>query len=188
MEPKLPIRKTCRRYNDPYDAHELTFTCFRKQPFLGKDRTRRYLSEAILRARQMHHFDVWAYVFMPEHVHLLIWPTEEAYSISEMLRSIKQSVSRRAITYLRKHNPDGLRRLATGQKHAPYRFWMDGGGYDRNVRRHETTQKMLEYIHNNPVRRGLVTSPEEWYWSSAREWEGIGPGPVPVDKESFLFR
>jgi putative transposase len=67
--------KHCKRYNDPGHAHELTFTCFKNQPFLAKDRARSWLAEAIALARRKHSFHVWSYVFMPEHVHLLIWPT-----------------------------------------------------------------------------------------------------------------
>jgi putative transposase len=93
------FRKTCRRWNAPWDAHELTFSCFRRRAFLGKDRTRHYLAEAVNRARTIHGFHVWAYVMMPEHVHLLIWPGAEVYSISAILLSIKQSVARRAVRW-----------------------------------------------------------------------------------------
>ena len=102
------FRKTCRRYNIPWQAHELTFSCFQRRPFLSKDRTCGYLAAAIDSASSTHRFDPWAYVFMSEHVHLLIWPTTESYSIPDILKSIKQSVSRKAIAYLRAWNPTGL--------------------------------------------------------------------------------
>ena len=178
-------RKTRKSYDEPGQPHELTFSCHHGRPFLSKDRTRLYLAEAIARAKHAHGIRLWAYVFMPEHVHLLVWPGEEEYSISSFLKSIKQSVARRALLYLRKHNPAGLRWLATGWKHSPYTFWQEGGGYDRNVTMSKTLSKMVEYIHNNPVRRGLVQLPEDWPWSSAGEWAGLGAGPVPIDAESF---
>ena len=159
MESGEPHRKKCRRYNFQGNAHELTFSCFRKRAFLSKDRTRGYLVDAIAEAKNKHAFDLWAYVFMPEHVHLLICPRRERYSISEILRSIKQPVSRRAVLYLREYNPQGLVWLATGRKGTPYRFWQAGGGYDRNITSVETLRKAAEYIHGNPVRRGLVGQP-----------------------------
>ena len=76
------IRKRCQRFNAPWDAHELTFSCYRGREFLSRDRTRLYFVEAVNKAREKHVFDVWAYVIMLEHVHLLIWPREETYSIS----------------------------------------------------------------------------------------------------------
>ncbi len=180
------IQKTCHRWNIPWEAHELTFSCYRRQAFLGKDRTREYLAEAIIQARQRIGFHVWAYVIMPEHVHLLIWPAREDYSISAILQSIKQSVSRRAMHWLKTNHPSGLRFLATGQKDRPYNFWQEGGGYDRNVRTAKVLLEVFNYIHDNPVKRGLVSRPEEWTWSSYRDWEGLGAGRIPLDKESCL--
>ena len=149
-----PIRKTCQRWNTPWQAHELTFSCFQRRAFLGRDRTRQFLAEGVERARVRHSFHVWAYVIMPEHVHLLIWPAREAYSVSDILKSVKQSVSRRAVNWLRQNNPAGLRLLATGMPGKPYQFWQDGGGYDRNVRDVRDLPKMVRYIHENPVQAG----------------------------------
>jgi putative transposase len=184
MEADRRPRKRCERWNDLWDAHELTFSCFRRKPFLLSDRTRSYLAEAVMTARQKFAFDVWAYAIMPEHMHLLVWPREEVYSISSILQSIKQSVSRRAIGWVRRENPDGLSSLATGQRRKPYRFWLSGGGYDRNIHKSGTIRKVIDYIHANPVRRGLVQAPEQWLWSSFREWTVGDVGPIPIDKES----
>jgi len=144
-----------------------------------------YLAKAIIRARQKQEFDLWAYGFMPEHVHLLIWPRNEIYSVSEILLSIKQSVSRKELLYLRKNVSQNLKLMVTGQKHTRYRFWQDGGGYDRNFTSRKTLLSSIDYIHNNPVRRGLVSNPEDWQWSSVREWCGSGTSVIPLDLESF---
>jgi putative transposase len=177
-------RKLCRRYDEPFHAHELTFSCYRNRDFLSRDRTRLFLAKAVNRARTAHSFDVWAYVMMPEHVHLVIWPHLETYSIATILKAIKQSVSRQAIRWLRSENPSGLAQLATGQKTNPYRFWQDGGGYDRNIQTQEVLRSMIEYVHANPVRRGLVDAQEDWLWSSYRDWHDLGTGPIPIDRES----
>jgi putative transposase len=180
------IRKTCKRWNEPWQAHELTFSCYRRRAFFGRDRTRQYLAQAVEQAKQKHAFHVWAYVIMPEHVHLLIWPAMEVYSISAILKSIKQSVSRKAVTWLKANNPAGLRCMATAQAGKPYQFWQDGGGYDRNIRNAKALREMMGYIHDNPVKRGLVERAEDWLWSSARDWAGQEPGPIPIDRESCL--
>src|SRR5947207_749575 len=99
----MRYRKTCKRYNEPGDAHSLTFSCFGRQRFLDRDRTRNWFVEAVERARDRHRFHVWAYVIMPEHAHLLIWPTESKYNISVILNSIKQSVAKRALAHVRRH-------------------------------------------------------------------------------------
>ena len=177
--------KQCRRWNTPGEAHELTFSCYHSLAMLSKDRTRFWFADGVCRAKVLHQFDVWAYVIMPEHVHLLIWPRRKDYSTSDILKSIKQAVSRRAISWLRRENPRGLRKLATGRADPPYLFWQEGGGYDRNIRHRRTLPAVVKYIHANPVRRGLVQRPADWAWSSWRAWHLNEPGPIPIDRESY---
>ena len=55
-----------------------------------------------------------------------------------------------------------------------FRFWQEGPGYDRNVLDHGTLRAMIDYVHLNPVRRGLVDRPRDWKWSSWRYYEGDG--------------
>jgi putative transposase len=177
--------RTIRHFDLPYEAHELTFSCYRRQRFLARDRTREYLVEAIVQAQAKHPFHLWAYVFMPEHVHILVWPPQEGLKVESFLKCVKQSVGRRAIQYLRRHNPEGLPLLSTGEKRVPYRFWQDGPGFDRNVLSRTTLHHMVDYIHNNPIRRGLCACAEDWKWSSAADWAGLGPGPLRLDKDSY---
>ncbi len=140
--------------------------------------------KSIEAARRKHEFSLWAYVFMPKHVHLLICPQVVDYSIARILQSIKQPVGRRCIRYLKLNNPVGLSKLSTGQNDHPYRFWQDGGGYDRNISRENTLINEVSYIHQNPVRGGLVDSASDWLYSSARLWQG-GDGPINIDKNTW---
>jgi REP-associated tyrosine transposase len=183
---KMNYRKSCKRYNDPGHAHVLTFSCFRRQPILSKDRSRAWLTDAIERARSKHEFHIWAYVIMPEHMHLMLWPTAANYNISEILNSIKQSVSKRALVFVRRETPGFLKRMEDRQPNGSvhYRFWQRGGGYDRNIVAPESTHIQIEYIHNNPVRRGLCIDPEDWPWSSAGNYAGLRMGPLRIDRET----
>jgi len=176
--------KTCKRWNQPWEALALTFSCFQGKPFLLSDHAKHAFADAMNQTREKYLFDIWAYVLMPNHIHIIIWPREETYSISSILKSVKQSVSRKVIGQLRKTNSPGLQRMATKDKTNPYRFWQDGGGYDRNIRNTAELREMMRYIHNNPVRKELVECAGEWYWSSFREWEFDAQGPIPIDKES----
>ena len=84
-----------RSFNDPGHAHELTFTCYRNYHFLASDRTCGWLAEAIEEARIDQDFALWAFVFMPDHVHLIVWPRRLIYSVAGILKATKSPVGRR---------------------------------------------------------------------------------------------
>ena len=65
-----------------------------------------------------------------------------------------------------------------------HRFWLRGGGYDRNLRSVSDVHEKIQYIHANPVRRGLVVNPEDWLWSSARAWLCNVDEPIGIDRDS----
>ena len=174
-------RKTCRRYNEPWHAHFLTFSCLRRQRFFSGNQAPLWFLESLQAARRKEDFDLWAYVIMPEHAHLVICPNGE-YSISKILSRIKWPVARRAVQMVRRDHPEFLPKMAqTKAGKVVYRFWQEGGGYDRNLWTAKEIHEKVAYVHNNPVGRGLVQKPEDWPWSSYRAWEFGSAEPVPID-------
>ncbi|HOI56125.1 MAG TPA: transposase [Phycisphaerae bacterium] len=179
--------KACRRYDEPGHAHYLTFSCFRRQPFFRGRRSPGWFLDAVAQARQELRFDLWAWVIMPEHVHLLLRPAPES-QISGILWRIKRRVTHEATRYLAAADPEFLeRRLLDGQPNGRFthRFWQRGGGYDRNLWRVGELREKVDYIHANPVRRGLVAHPRDWPWSSWRAWNEEANDPLPIDRESL---
>jgi putative transposase len=55
-----------------------------------------------------------------------------------------------------------------------FRFWQEGPGFDRNLFTVKAVQASIDYIHNNPVARGLSQKARDWRWSSARFYESEG--------------
>lgn len=171
-----------KSFNERGHAHELTFSCYRGFPFLQVERTCEWLAEAVDNARAEYSFLLWAYVFMPDHVHLVVLPTDDRDSVSTILKAIKAPVGRKAIEFLTANAPQWLPRITRKRGQTTERlFWQSGGGYDRNVILPKTLLKMIDYIHANPVRRGLVGRPREWKWSSAPWYDDLSPVPLTVD-------
>lgn len=181
--PDGTVRKTRRCFNDEGHAHELTFSCYKGLPLLSKDRSRQWFVDSLDRARRKWQFELWAYVIMPEHVHVLLYPTLMDYDISTILKGIKLSVSRRAVRFLRANSPAFLKRLKVTRPggRVEHRFWEQGGGYDRNIFKEKVAWASIDYIHNNPVRRGLCDIPTDWPWSSARWYEGLDDVVLAMD-------
>ena len=172
-----------RSYNEPGHAHELTFTCYRRFRFLSTERTCGWLSRAIEAARTKQDFALWAFVFMPEHVHLIVWPRRIEYKIGDILKSIKEPVGRQGLEFLQQHAPEWLPRVTRRRGQRVERlFWQSGGGFDRNITEPRTLLAMVEYLHLNPVRRGLVERPSDWRWSSAGWYEGKDACPLVPDR------
>jgi putative transposase len=174
------FRKLRQSREDPGCAHEFTFFCYRRLKLLNRDRSRKWFVDPLDTARRKHQLELWAYVIMPEHVHVLFAPLDAAYRIRIILQSIKQPPMRRAINWLRENNPawlDRLRAPTNGDLH----FWQPGGGYDRNVNSASTAWNIVNYIHENPVKRGLVNRSVDLPWSSARWYAGEGDVMLPMD-------
>lgn len=180
---KSYFRKLRKRIDEPGHARELTFSCYKRFKFLDRDRTRQWFVDELADARNTFPFDLWAYVIMPEHVHLLVYPRQASGKVGIVAGKIKEQVARKAIKYLEENAPEWLERISVQEgNRLRRRFWQPGGGYDRNVVELSTVQKMINYIHMNPVRRGLVSRPEDWLWSSAGWYAGIQPVPIEMDR------
>ena len=136
-------------------------------------------------SRERNPFEPWAWVIMPEHIHLALHP-HEGTNIASILKTLKQSVSKRAMNWLKSNAPDYLPTIEDVQPNGKrtHRFWQRGGGYDRNLRSIRDIHEKVAYIHRNPVTRGLVETPEEYVWSSARAWETGGGEPIAIDRDT----
>ena len=120
--------------------------------------------------RKKYQFVVAGYVVMPEHVHLLIGEPK-IEDPSRVMQVLKQRVSLQC----------RAKKTAANifSEQVPAAFWQPQS-YDFNVRTEKKYVEKLNYIHSNPVRRGLVESPELWPWSSFRHYWLGEEGPVKV--------
>jgi REP-associated tyrosine transposase len=139
-----------KRYQQTRQLHFITFSCYHRAPLLGTAKARNLFTDSLERVRRRYGFYVVGYVVMPEHVHLLISEPERS-SLRVALQMLKQIVSRKV------HGP------------GDDPFWQPPY-YDFNVWSERKRVEKLRYIHNNPVKRGLVAHPEDWEWSSFRHY------------------
>ncbi|MBI3829622.1 MAG: transposase [Planctomycetes bacterium] len=170
-----PHRKRVRTFNVPGHAHFLTFSCYRRIPLLTNDTWRTWLAQAVKTACAEHDMALWAYVFMPEHVHLLVKPRRTVYEVSAFRKQLKQSASKRILNALKKRNAAILKRLVVQERpgKACFRFWQEGPGHDKNIWSLEKAWEKAVYCHLNPVKRKLVKFAGLWRWSSFR-WLELG--------------
>ncbi len=171
-----PHRKLVKHFDDRGEIPELIFSCYNRWPLLDDDWRREQLSIAIDRAIENHGWRLNCFVYMPEHIHLVVYPTEQTSKVDKLLFSIKRPFSFRVKQRLAVAGNPLLDRLTIRQRpgKTTFRFWQEGPGYDRNIRTEKVLLSAIDYIHLNPVRRGLVDCVTGYRWSSARWYASDG--------------
>ena len=134
---------------------------------------------------------LYAYCIMPNHVHLLFRDANE--NPSALLRDFKGFTSKKMITSIMEYPNESRREWMleifkrAGEKNSnvkEYQFWQQNNQPIELWSTRVIKQK-FDYIHNNPVKAGLVTEPWEWQYSSARNYAELD-AVIPVDDIGFL--
>ena len=162
------------RYYGLNDLHYITNSTYRRARVYDSERFRNNWVATLGELRGELGFKIIGYVLMPEHFHALLWPTPEANP-----SQITQKLEDRTALFVLKNLRENLRfpwcrkmlervRLPpTVHHHAHFRVW-ERKGYDMNIWTPRKVREKLNYMHNNPVKRGLVKAPGDWVWSSWR--------------------
>ena len=145
---KYDYRRRMPHYQKPGHPIFVTFCKLIRDPFPGAERD-------LVLAHCLHdnkkRFDLHAAVVMPDHVHLLLTPLPDdegwPYAMPFILKLIK-GMSARSVNKLE----------ATSGP-----VWQEES-FDHVSRSDGSFQDKLEYIRQNPVRRGLVAKPEDYRW------------------------
>ena len=149
-----------KRYYGKGHLHFITFSCYRRLPFLKSAHARDVFVQELARVRNEMNFRLLGYVVMPEHVHLLLSEPRQG-TPSTVLQKLKQRVARR----LRKQR----RTVSAAQLRLPFEhrgeslraFWQ-ARFYDFNVYSRGKEKEKLNYMHANPLIRKLVKHPKDW--------------------------
>jgi putative transposase len=121
-----------KRFQKAEALHFITFSCFHRLPFLETPEPKETLEIVLEQTRARHQARVYAYVLMPEHIHLLI-NEPPLILLAQFLKALKQITSRQ----LRGDRPQ---------------FWQDRY-FDANIHGEAARSTVIRYIHRNPVKK-----------------------------------
>jgi len=182
------------RFYGGCDLHFLTFSCYQRRPLFDSPIRRDVFLQILERVRRRYRLVVLGYVVMPEHVHLLVSEPQRA-SLSIAMQALKlgfvRSLAGSVVPTSRKIGETWGTPLSSSHlssmKNArgAHRFWQTRF-YDFNVWTEKKRIEKLRYIHRNPVKRGLVASPEQWPWSSYRWYLSRQQDPVKINDTDIL--
>ncbi len=172
-----------KRYYGFGHLHFLTFSCYQRRALLQRPEARDFFVASLDEIRKRYGFRLIGYVVMPEHVHLLVGEPANR-NLSVAMKSLKQRISRD----LRGRCP-GTRvhlipAVIRGVGASGPRFW-EARFYDFNVYTKDKVREKLEYMHGNPVKRGLVGHQRDWMWSSYQFYEMGQAGMISIDSDDF---
>ena len=167
------------RHFHPGHLQYITASTYHRTPLFASPRFCREFVQVLDQLRQEMGFRLLGWVLMPEHFHLLIQP-EPADSTSRIVQQLKQRTAFPLLAILRQNSQypwcrrmlSQLRLPNTVHSEAEYRVWQRRF-YPFNVYTEKKRLEKLNYMHGNPVARHLVSSPDQWLWSSWRfyHWE-----------------
>ena len=153
----LPMPAHLERRQKTGNSHFLTFSRHDRKPYLEAPHTKALFEQSLEQTRIRYAWSIYAYIVMPEHVHLLV-SEPASISLATVIGALKRSVSKQST-----ESP----------------FWLPRY-FGFNVFSNEKRLEKIHYIHQNPVRRELVTRPEDYPWSSFRNYVLHEPGAVTV--------
>ena len=165
-----------KRYYGKRHLHFLTFSCYQRRTFFESVDARQIFLGELDRLRRKAGFRLLGYVVMPEHVHLLMSEPSQG-TPSTVMHDLKLRVAKK-LRGKRNKSIEGQAELPPAPWAEVRSFWQ-ARFYDFNVYTEGKKKEKLNYMHANPVKRGLVEHPRDW--SSWEFYYGKGRPLITMD-------
>ena len=167
----------------------ITAVARNRLPVFQTDAIKNVTCRAIDEARTSCGFLLFAYVLMLDHFHVI---TDSPRKSSVVLQFIKGIVSRRVLGHLKEMKYErSLKKLEHDdwKRNHRYSLWQHDSDVF-SITSESTFMEKVNYIHQNPVRAGLVERAEDYRWSSVRYWNGTPTEdePLCVDNDKIIWR
>ena len=155
---RRPIRSQVVRFSMSDVVYFITTNTHLRQPIFADAHHVEILRERMRKVQKYHPFKMRGYVFIPDHLHLLIY-VPDGTDISKLMQSIKRNFTRNYKDYY------GL--------DESLKLWQRSF-YDHVIRDERDYWNHLDYIHYNPVKHGYVKRPEDYPHSSFMDYVRLG--------------
>jgi len=150
----------------------LTSSVSRNYPLFANPYAAEVILDGLSFLQESRHILIYGYVIMVNHIHFIA----AGEALSEKLRLFKSYSGREIIRRLQEAGRTRILKtltvngMGTSFNHN-YSIWQPGF-YPKQIRSEKMMIQKLDYIHNNPVKRGYVDDPLHWRYSSARNYSG----------------
>jgi REP element-mobilizing transposase RayT len=161
------------------DAYFITITVVGWIDLFTRLNQKNVIINSLKYCQQNKGLELYAYVIMSSHLHLFCKATD-GFILSDVIRDFKKFTSKKIIQTI-KQEPESRREwmLAYFEKACEhlkreqhYKVWQDGY-HAEHIYSNSFMKQKINYIHDNPVKEKLVALPEDYYFSSARNYSGL---------------
>ncbi len=172
----MPSKYTISDHQAP---HFITFATVQWVDALSRPQYKEVIIESMRYCQKEKELILYAYAIMSNHIHLIA-AAEEDFNLSDILRDFKKHTSKALLREIA-NNPGESRRdwmmwifKSAGTKNSNnknYQFWQQDN-HPIHLSTNEMMDQRLDYIHNNPVKEGIVYEAEHYRYSSAPVYSG----------------
>jgi len=132
------------------------------------------LVQSFLYCREHKKLKIYSWVILDNHFHAILSGPE----LSSTLRALKGFTAQALIKQIKTERREWLLNqlayyCAAHKTRSEYQVWQEGA-HPQEIVTDLMMEQKVDYIHENPVLRGMVVSPEHWRYSSAHEWLAVG--------------
>ncbi|NBC03395.1 MAG: transposase [Bacteroidetes bacterium] len=148
-------------------------------PLFANPEIAQFILDGFQFLQESKNVDLYAYVIMENHIHFIAAHDD----LPKKLKIFKSYMARQIIDFLVEGNYHRLlkqikRAKLQHKNQSKYQVWQEGY-HPKQITTPEMMIQKIEYIHNNPVKRGYVDKPEHWRYSSAHNYLGL-EGLIPI--------
>ena len=166
---------------EPTHPHFVTCTILNWLPLFTRKKSVDILLDSLRHLQQKENLKLYAYVILENHIHLIV----QSDDVAKSMRHFKSFTAKALLKLLQKENAQTLLKQFQFYKKAhktdkTYQLWQEG--YQPKLIQTDAMMiGKIQYIHNNPVKRGYVDEAVHWRYSSARDYEGVD-GLIEVER------
>ena len=169
------------KIHEPTYPHFITCTILHWIPIFTRVETTKIIFDSLKYLQEKENFTLYAYVILENHLHLIA----QSNDIGKSMAKFKSFTAKEIIGHLKEKNVTTiLEQLAFYKKaHKSDRelqLWQEGI-QPKLIQSDEMMREKMNYIHQNPVKRGYVDEAKHWRYSSARDYEGAD-GLIEIEK------
>ncbi len=169
-----------KHYTSLGHAHFITLVVNKRMSVFLNSETARKAMQAVEFYQKNFSIKILGYVIMPDHIHLIVWPQDKK-SLEEFVRDFKKYLAKEILEQLTLSEKTKLLLGKPQKRNHRFQIWQKDY-YDFNIYNQDILSEKLNYIHYNPVRKGLVENPEDYPYSSYRSYLEKGEILLEVDR------